>query len=64
MKVLRASSALLIVRCIGIITGAALILTGMPLMRGVHAQTQTPTPAQTQTQTPTQRKRKLLMSRQ
>ena len=42
MKVLRANSALTIVRCIGLITCAALILTGTPLTRAglmqVHSQ--------------------------
>src|SRR6185503_16028666 len=54
MRVRRSNSVLTIVRCIGIITGAALLLTGMPLTRGVHAQTQTPAQTQTQTQTPAQ----------
>ena len=40
IKVLRAKSALTIVRCIGLITCAALIISGMPLMRAGHAQTQ------------------------
>ena len=40
IKVLRPSSALTIVRCIGLITCAALILAGMPLTRVSHAQTQ------------------------
>src|ERR1700754_3849618 len=40
MKLLRADSSLTIVRCIGLITCAALILTGTPLTRIGHAQTQ------------------------
>ena len=40
MRVPRTNRALTIVRCIGIITCAALILTGTPLTRAVHAQTQ------------------------
>ena len=40
IKVLRANSALTIVRCIGLITCAALVLTGTPLTRVGHAQTQ------------------------
>ncbi len=38
MKVLRANSALTIGRCIGLITCAALLLSGTPLMRTGYAQ--------------------------
>ena len=38
IKVLRANSALTIVRCIGLITCAALILSGTPLMRTGYGQ--------------------------
>ena len=69
IKVLRANSALTIVRCIGLITCAALILTGTPLTRAGQAQTPGADqsgvkPSQAADQSTEKKPRKMLMSQQ